>query len=324
MILVEDLRKTYGNNVAVDGVSFQIAHGETLGLLGPNGAGKTTTINMLVGLTRPDSGRIAIGIDDASGALQAQNAADESDGERAASQNDDWRKFNPLRPSVRRQVGVAPQSLSLYDELTAKENLAFFGGLYGLSGSTLQERIQWGLDFAALSDRKNDRIATYSGGMKRRLNIAIALIHEPSILLLDEPTVGVDPQSRNHIFESIQSLKESGLTIIYTTHYMEEAQRLCDRVAIIDSGKLLDVGSVADLISRYGGMSVVTATLREPPGEIELPGELDGLELRFESDQPLEEMARLTQAGVLFQSLQVNEPDLESTFLKLTGRRLRD
>ncbi len=334
MIFVEDLRKSYGQNVAVDGLGLTIHNGETLGLLGPNGAGKTTTINMIVGLLKPDSGRVAIG--DVNGgkdsdllALQAPayphapgspHPGPLTGGEGTFS----WDRLNPMRPEVRATIGVAPQSLSLYDDLTAAENLNFFGGLYGLAGDNLKSRVNWALDFASLTDRKNDRVSTFSGGMKRRLNIAVALIHEPKILLLDEPTVGVDPQSRNHIFESIETLKQGGLTIIYTTHYMEEAQRLCDRVAIIDHGKLLDIGTVADLIDRHGGRSVVTAQLQQPVTGIELPGQCDGLELRFEADHPIEEISRLTAAGVAFQTLQIKQADLESVFLQLTGRSLRD
>ena len=305
MIRIEELRKAYGSNVAVDGVSLEIGTGETLGLLGPNGAGKTTTISMMVGLLKPDSGKVAVGADDkANGSL-------------------DWNAFNPMRPVVRKSVGVAPQTLSLYDEMSAKENLDFFGGLYGLGGSKLKERVNWALEFSGLTDRKGDRVETFSGGMKRRLNIAAALIHSPKVLLLDEPTVGVDPQSRNHIFESIQSLQKEGLTIIYTTHYMEEAQRLCDRVAIIDHGKLLDVDTVNGLIQKHGGQSVVTAELAQDTN-VNLPGTLDGRDLRFQSENPIDEIAKLTNEGVKFQTVQINQPDLESVFLKLTGRSLRD
>lgn len=306
MIRAEKLRKSYGQNVAVDGLDLAISKGETLGLLGPNGAGKTTTISMLVGLLRPDSGRVAIG------ALSGTENPDA------------WNRLNPCLPDVRKQVGVAPQTLSLYDELSAKENLKFFGGLYGLSGKSLADRVGWAFDFSELADRKNDRVETFSGGMKRRLNIAIALIHEPTVLLLDEPTVGVDPQSRNHIFESIQRLQKDGLTIIYTTHYMEEAQRLCDRVAIMDHGKMLDIAPVQELIDRHGGQTQVTATLKQPPNGFQLPGTLDGLELRFDSANAIEEISRITNAGIQFQNLQISQPNLEGVFLNLTGRSLRD
>ena len=299
-----DLHKAYGDHVAVDGLSFEIRRGETFGLLGPNGAGKTTTISMLVGLLAPDSGTAEIVRENLSGR-------------------------DPTSPQVRRLIGLAPQSLSLYDELTAKENLDFFGGLYGMSGSKLRDRTNWCLDFAGLQDRKNDRAATFSGGMQRRLNIAAALIHSPEILLLDEPTVGVDPQSRNHIFEIIQSLSAQGMTIIYTTHYMEEAERLCDRVAIIDHGKLMACDTVAGLLNTYGGDSVVLAELK--PGN-RLPGSISklkalnqtGTNIRFESSAPIDEITRLSKDGLEFSHLKIQQPDLESVFLSLTGRSLRD
>ena len=304
MILVENVVKSFGQQKAVDGLNFEVAAGETLGLLGPNGAGKTTTINMLVGLLVPDQGRVALGT--------GGNGMDSST------------LGDPQHALTRKLLGVAPQSLSLYDELTANENLKFFGSLYGLAGSALTRRVDWALEFAELKDRRNDRVGTYSGGMKRRLNIAVGLIHEPRMLLLDEPTVGVDPHSRNHIFESIVQLQDRGMTIIYTTHYMEEAQRLCDRVAIVDHGKLLDIGTVDQLVQRHGGASVVTAELKSAPKEIRLPGMVENNQLRFESDQPLDEVAALSGQGVQFQTLNVTQPDLESVFLSLTGRSLRD
>jgi ABC-2 type transport system ATP-binding protein len=225
---------------------------------------------------------------------------------------------------VRSTIGIAPQSLSLYDELTAKENLDFFGSLYGLAGSKLRDRVIWSLGFAGLEDRQHDRVGTFSGGMRRRLNIAVALIHEPQVLLLDEPTVGVDPQSRNHIFDSITQLKSEGITLLYTTHYMEEAQRLCDRVAIVDHGKLLALDSVDGLVASHGGSSVVEAEIKSSPENINLPGRVEDNSLRFESEKPLEEVARLTGQGVQFQTLRIAQPDLESVFLSLTGRSLRD
>lgn len=255
---------------------------------------------MLVGLLKPDSGSVEVA---------AGNGAQSG---------------SPLDPSIRRMIGVAPQSLSLYDELTAKENLEFFGQLYGLYGKALTDRVNWCFEFSGLSDRKRDRVEAYSGGMRRRLNIAVALIHEPKILLLDEPTVGVDPQSRNHIFESITHLKSEGMTILYTTHYMEEAQKLCDRVAIVDHGKLLALDTVDGLISNHGGISVVQAKLNTIPDGLQLPGRVEDDSLRFESAKPLEEVAQLTGKGVQFQTLQISQPDLETVFLSLTGRSLRD
>ncbi len=296
MVSAHELKKSYGTLLAVDGVSLDIAAGETLGLLGPNGAGKTTTINMLVGILRPDSGTISIdGVDD------------------------------PTRSDVRNKLGNAPQSLALYDDLTAAENLDFFGKLYGLSGNHLSDRIDYCLELAGLTDRRNDRAKTFSGGMQRRLNLACAIVHDPPVLLLDEPTVGVDPQSRNLIFERIERIKSAGKTVVYTTHYMEEAQRLCDRVAIIDHGQILALDTVDALIRDHGGESVIHAELSEPPANADkLPGELDGLTLRIQTSRPLEEISRLAGLGIRFQQLRVDQADLESVFLNLTGRSLRD
>jgi linearmycin/streptolysin S transport system ATP-binding protein len=296
MIEVRQLQKSYGATLAVRGVSFDVRDGETFGLLGPNGAGKSTTIGMLTGATRPDGGSIRM------------NGG-----------------HSPAEALSRMAIGFAPQELSLYEELTAAENLTFFARLYRLAGPGLQERVAWALEFAGLADRQKDRVKTYSGGMKRRLNLAVALVHNPAVILLDEPTAGVDPQSRNHIFERIDELRSQGRTVVYTTHYMEEAQRLCDRVAIMDGGKILDLDTVPALIDRYGGRSVVKAVLVRPPVDASLlPAPLDGLVLRFESDRPLEEVGRLSSAGVAFQSLEVARPDLETVFLTLTGRSLRD
>jgi ABC-2 type transport system ATP-binding protein len=296
MIEVHDLHKRFGATTAVGGVSFDIRRGETFGLLGPNGAGKSTTIGMLTGVIRPDSGTTRI------------NGA-----------------ASPTDATARMAIGVAPQNLSLYEELSAAENLNFFGRLYRLSGDELKSRVDWALAFAGLEDRRKARVKTFSGGMKRRLNLAVALVHDPAVIFLDEPTAGVDPQSRNHIFDAIEQLRSLGRTVVYTTHYMEEAQRLCDRVAIMDHGRILDLDTVPALVERYGGRSVVKAELARPPAEtIELPAELDGLSLRFESDRPLEEVGRLSSAGVIFQTLEVARPDLETVFLTLTGRSLRD
>jgi ABC-2 type transport system ATP-binding protein len=296
MIEVRELQKSFGATAAVGGVSFDVRDGETFGLLGPNGAGKSTTIGMLTGAIRPDGGSIRIN----------------------GSQS-------PADASTRKEIGFAPQNLALYEELSAVENLTFFGRLYQLFGKQLRARVAWALEFAGLSDRQKDRVKTFSGGMKRRLNLAVALVHNPRVIFLDEPTAGVDPQSRNHIFERIEELRSQGRTVVYTTHYMEEAQRLCDRVAIMDGGRVLDLDTVPALIERYGGRSVVKAEFVRPPaGSISLPAPLDGLSLRFESDRPLEEVGRLSSAGVLFQSLEVTRPDLETVFLSLTGKSLRD
>ncbi len=296
MIKIENLCKRYNGTPAVDKISFEIQSGEMFGLLGPNGAGKTTTINMMVGVLLPDDGSVEIdGIKD------------------------------PTQKKLRRQIGNAPQSLAIYDELTVEENLTFFARLYNLKGSLLKERTAWALEFSGLNERCKSRAKTLSGGMQRRLNFACALVHDPKLLILDEPTVGVDPQSRNMMFDRIEQLSREGRTIIYTTHYMEEAQRLCDRVGIIDNGKILDIDTVDGLIEKHGGRSVVKAELASLPDNKEsLPGELDGMMLRFDSDIPLEDVARLSSDGVKFRKLRIDRPDLESVFLNLTGRRLRD
>lgn len=297
MIRVENVHKSFGTLAAVDGVSLDIRPGETFGLLGPNGAGKSTLINLMVGILRPDTGKVMID--------------DESD---------------PTRHAIRRLIGVAPQALSLYPELTGEENLEFFGRLYGFSGAALQDRVKYALEFVGLFERRGDRASGYSGGMQRRLNLAAAILHDPKILLLDEPTVGVDPHSRNNLFESIERFKARGRTILYTTHYMEEAQRLCDRVAIMDKGRILAVDTVPNLIHAYGGNAVVEAEYDRPPVTAPaIPGAtLSDTTLRFESPRPVEAVAELAGAGARFLSVRIDQPDLETVFLTLTGRRLRD
>ncbi len=227
MIEVRGLEKRFGAVQAVAGLDFTVQPGEAFGLLGPNGAGKTTTILMLVGVLRPDRGVVTI------------------DGQR-----------DPTRAAVRRCLGVAPQGLAIYDELSAEENLRFFGRLHGWSGEALGERVAWGLEFAGLQARRSDRAGTFSGGMKRRLNLACALVHDPKVLICDEPTVGVDPQSRHHILAGIEQLKRNGLTLVYTTHYIEEVQQLCDRVAIVDHGRMLALDTVPRLLAAHGGDAV--------------------------------------------------------------------
>ena len=277
------------------GVDLSLKKAETFGLLGPNGAGKSTTIHMLVGALSPDAGRVTIG------------GGDVRD------------------PSVRRQIGIAPQELAIYNELSAQENLAFFARIYGLRGEQLAERVDWGLRFAGLTDRAKDRVGTYSGGMKRRLNLACAAVHRPTVLLCDEPTVGVDPQSRNHIFESIEALKDEGCTLLYTTHYMEEAERLCDRVAIMDHGEILAVGAVQDLIDEYGGLARVRAELATVPEDVSiLPGPLEGSTFSVETQHPFDVIAELGQLPITMTEMHLQQPDLERVFLQLTGRNLRD
>jgi len=281
MLRITDLRKSFGSLVAVDGVTLSVARGEVFGLLGPNGAGKSTTIGMAIGLLAPDSGRVEL---DGAG--------------------------SPRDASTRKHIGVAPQSLALYDELTGEENLLFFGRIQGLSGSMLKSRVNTVLEQVGLSDRRRDRVAGYSGGMKRRLNLAAAIVHDPPLVLLDEPTAGVDPQSRNSILELVREMALAGKTIVYTTHYMEEAQKLCRRVAIIDKGRILAMGTVDELIHAHGGESVVTVKRGE-------------LEERVRTRDPVASLQEAMATGDVT-SVRIDRPDLESVFLGLTGRRLRD
>jgi ABC-2 type transport system ATP-binding protein len=280
-LTLSGLHKRYGETVAVDGLSLSVNPGEVLGLLGPNGAGKSTTVHLAMGLLRPDQGEVRV----------------EGLG-------------SPRQPEVRRHLGVAPQALALYEALTAEENLRFFGRVFGLSGRRLAERVEWALDFAALADRRHDRAGTYSGGMKRRLNLAAALVHDPALILLDEPTAGVDPQARNAILERIAGLRQLGRTVIYTTHYMEEAARLCDRVAIVDHGRLLALDTVAGLLRTHGGDPVLVARV-------------GGEERRISTRDPGGELTRLLGQGPV-EDFRVERADLEQVFLHLTGRQLRD
>lgn len=296
MLALRSLHKSFGPLKAVDGLSLEVERGEVFGLLGPNGAGKSTTIAMAMGLLAPDSGEVMVG-------GRAHGDGGPTPGGVGS----------PTVPGVRARLGVAPQSLALYDDLSGEENLHFFGTLYGLSGSALKGRTTAVLEMVGLEPRRKDRVGGYSGGMKRRLNLAVALIHDPPIVLMDEPTAGVDPQSRNNILDLVRTLAAQGKTIVYTTHYMEEAQKLCSRVGIIDKGKLLALGTVGELVAQHGGKSVVTATRGEK-------------EERVETEDPLREIARLTAPGngEPLTSVRIDRPDLESVFLALTGRSLRD
>ena len=219
MLEVRSVRKTFGSLVAVDDVSFVVEPGRLTGLLGPNGAGKTTTVSMIAGLISPDRGQVLVG------GLPLSGDTD----------------------SNKRKIGLVPQDLALYDELTARDNLRFFGALYGISGAALDTAMRSVLTLVGLADRVRDRVKTFSGGMKRRLNLAAGLLHDPDILLLDEPTVGVDPQSRNAIFDNLEELKRRGKALLYTTHYMEEAERLADRVVVVDRGRVVADDTLAGL-----------------------------------------------------------------------------
>lgn len=309
ILRVEGLRKSFGRRRAVDGLSFTVAPREIFGLLGPNGAGKSTTIGMLVTLTSPDGGRIEInGID----AVR-----------------------EPER--VRPLLGYVPQDLALYPALSARDNVAFFGRIYGLGGRKLAERVDAVLDLVGLRDRASELVRTFSGGMMRRLNLAIGLVHGPKLLFLDEPTVGVDPQSRNFIFEHVLRLRDEGLTILYTSHYMEEVQRLCDRVAILDEGRLLALDAPKTLVEELGegllvlglppsGVEAVTscATTLQALGKVTARDGLLYVEARNVNQALLALLDLCSVREIGLTSLQVLEPSLESVFLRLTGKRLRD
>ena len=309
VLVVDSLVRRFGDLVAVDGVSFRIAAGETYGLLGPNGAGKTTTISMVAGLLSPDAGTVTVA------------------GE----------PMSPTSIHPKRYLGLVPQDLAVYPELTARENLVFFGKLQGMRGAELGARVDEVLDLIGLTDRAKDATKEYSGGMKRRLNIGIGLLHRPRLLILDEPTVGVDPQSRNAILESVESLAVEGMAVLYTTHYMEEAERLCDRIGIIDSGRLQAEGTRDELLSLTGETDRVHL---EGTGEVEAAvGALNRLEAvrsvtndRRSIDLTVVDapaglaliVAAAADAGMSVTDVEVARPDLESVFLNLTGRSLRD
>ena len=309
MIEATGLVKSFGSLRAVDGVGFQVQKGELYGLLGPNGAGKTTTMSMLAGLLAPDEGQIRFdGVDLA---------------------------VRPLE--VKRQLGVVPQEPALYETLSARENLRFWGGLYGLAGRELGAAVDRVLELVGLADRASEPIRGYSGGMKRRLNLALGLVHGPRVVLMDEPTVGIDPQARLKILEAVKGVTASGTTVIYTTHYLEEAEELCDRIAIMDHGKILAEGTLDELIRRVGGRELVTvrgafspdalrgvvaslpgvAVTTEEPGRIVLTVDRTGRGV-------VEVLGRILGAGLDLQGVSVQPPSLNMLFLNLTGRELRD
>ncbi len=304
-----DLRKSFGDRVAADGVTFSIGPSETYGLLGPNGAGKTTSISMICGLLVRDGGEVHVA----------------------------GRPIDMDAVEAKRDVGYVPQDLAIYPELNARENLRFFGQLYGLGRDELRSRIAEVLEIIGLADRADERTDGFSGGMKRRLNIGIGLLNRPKLLVLDEPTVGVDPQSRNAILASVEELGRQGMAILYTTHYMEEAERLCDRVGIIDNGQIKAEGTRRELVSMIGqrdrvdlagsgDLDAAAAALRALPGVDEATVHEGGLgllvtEARTQLPRMLEAAAA---AGASMTGVEIVEPDLEAVFLHLTGRALRD
>ncbi len=309
VLQVEGLRKSYGEIQAVKGISFEIAPGENYGLLGPNGAGKTTTIQMIAGVLAADGGRVTVC------------------GE----------ELTTVTTSVKSHIGWVPQEVALYDRLSARENLAFFGRMQGLSGKELTKRVEEVLHLTALSDRAGDKTIKFSGGMRRRLNIGIGLLHQPDLLILDEPTVGVDVQSRASILDQVEEMTRHGMAVLYTTHYIEEVERLCRRVGIIDHGELIAEGTKTELVKMVGERDRVlvnaVGNLSEGVNRVgRLEGvhqagvTTEGVELLVDDATPLlpRIFETLTRSEVSVTGVHVEEPDLEAVFLHLTGRALRD
>lgn len=308
-IEIKELSKSFGDLKAVDKVSFEVNENELFGLLGPNGAGKSTLISMVSTLLKPDSGDIVI---------------------------NGW-SLRDKQMEIKKIIGLVPQEIALYPTLTAKENLLFWGRMYGLGGKLLKERVDEALEIAGLADRQKDRIETYSGGMKRRINIAAALLHHPKVLIMDEPTVGIDPQSRNHILETVLKLNKENMTVIYTSHYMEEVEFLCTRIAIMDHGKVIAAGSKSELRKLIGDKDVINFEVSNAGTEvIDSIKALKGVEGVLLEENRLKVVAK--EAGVVtakvisvldsakcrIQSMNIEESNLESVFLHLTGRALRD
>ncbi len=296
------LAKTYGERTAVAGIDLDVAPGEILGLLGPNGAGKTTTISMACGVVTPTRGEVMIG-----GLSLARDPY-----------------------GAKRRLGLVPQELALYEELSARANLAYFGALYGMSAAAIATRGDWVLGVVGLADRDREPVKRYSGGMKRRLNLACGLLHEPALLVLDEPTVGVDPQSRNHIFETVRALRTAGMTIVYTTHYMEEVEALCDRVAIMDAGRLIALGTVRELIAQHAGRGLaIEITGDVAAAEVAAAAHADvrreGATLHATPHAGLGALVSAIEAtGATITRIESRQATLEAAFLALTGHALRD
>jgi ABC-2 type transport system ATP-binding protein len=302
------LQRSFGDQPAVVDIGFDIAPGETFGLLGPNGAGKTTTISMIAGLLRPDAGEITVA----------------------------GQRMTPTAAEAKGAVGLVPQELAIYPDLSARENLTFFGRLYGLAKAPLKTRTDEVLEVIGLTDRADDRAGEFSGGMKRRLNIGIGLLHEPTLLILDEPTVGVDPQSRNAILESVEQLSGVGLAVLYTTHYMEEAERLCDRIAIVDQGRVVAEGTRRELVASLGEQDLVRLEVSgDAAAAASACARVEGvLSVDVEDttvvclthgagSRLVTLLATVAEHGATVTGVEVREPDLEDVFLHLTGKALR-
>jgi ABC-2 type transport system ATP-binding protein len=303
------LVKRYGDRTAVDGVSFKIDAGECYGLLGPNGAGKTTTISLACGLLESDDGEVLV----------------------------EGNRLLPTSVELKSVIGYVPQEIALYPELSAEDNLRFFGRLYGLNGKKLDARVKSVIEIVGLADRSREKVDGFSGGMKRRANIAAGLLHEPHLLVLDEPTVGVDPQSRNTILETVMQLRDAGLAVLYTTHYMEEAEKLCNRVGIIDGGHLVAEGTRRELVAQVrgqdrvrlvagGDLDALARACKQIEGVDDVVRREDGLELAVRDGRQVlaAVVGAATASSAELSSVEVVEPDLETVFLALTGKELRD
>jgi ABC-2 type transport system ATP-binding protein len=307
LLIVSEVHKRYGDTAALDGISLEVAAGELFGLLGPNGAGKTTLLSIVSCLLEATSGTVLIA----------------------------GQKVSTRDKRLRSMIGIVPQELAIYGELNARENLNFFGSLYGLSGEHLTRRVDDVLAAVGLSERADGRVASFSGGMKRRLNLGAALVHEPKLLLLDEPTTGVDPQSRNHIFEEVRRLASRGVCVVYTTHYIEEVEALCSRVGIIDHGRLIACDRLESLLQQMDGL--IRFRVSEDLGDLrDRLREIPGVHVNGQSGPLVEMDCRDTKAALMsliallnelelkLVSLETTEPNLERVFLHLTGRALRD
>ena len=309
VIELKDVVKKYGDFEAVKGVTFDIEEGEIYGLLGPNGAGKSTLINMICGLLNITKGEIFV-----LGESMERGSA-----------------------KVKSKLGLVPQDIALYNSLTAYENVKFFCGLYGFGGSELKERAEKALKYVGLLDRANSAPSTFSGGMKRRLNIACAIAHTPKVIILDEPTVGIDPQSRNHILESIKKLNEKGATIIYTSHYMEEVEAICTKVGVMDHGKLITMGNKEELKDSVSNINTIVVTLQENQ-EIKTDGikDIEGITnvyceegiVKIDSYKEIDNFDKIilyfTDKNIKIKNIENKTPNLETVFMSLTGRTLRD
>ncbi|MCC9087940.1 ABC transporter ATP-binding protein [Bacillus pumilus] len=314
MLIVKDIKKNYENKQVLKGVSFQLKKGESFGLLGPNGAGKSTLIGIMTGLIRAASGTVTIGGKD----------------------------LNKETKHAQQLIGIVPQEIALYLHLTAKENLMFWWRMYGLKGKELKSRVQETLELIGLEDRANDKVKVFSGGMKRRVNIGCAILHRPKLLIMDEPTVGIDPQSRNHILETVKTLNSEGMTMIYTSHYMEEVEYLCERMAIMDHGSIIAMGDQRELSELVENQREIIFTIKCEHGQNEIDRvrqyihEYDpikeivvqGNQIKIFDQHPQQLLSRLIQGvtalNVQIISAEIVEPNLENVFLYLTSKKLRD